>query len=71
LAESQKPKPKPKPNRPAFPPRQAVDAGFRRKSAATNTFADALDFRGMQGVKLVLVVDLLRADAFGALDQRL
>jgi len=48
-----------------------VDAGFRRKSAATNTFADALDFRGMQGVKLVLVVDLLRADAFGALDQRL
>ena len=32
-------------------------------------FADAFHFRGMQGVELVLVVGLLRADAFGAFEQ--
>jgi hypothetical protein len=33
-------------------------------------FADAFDFRGMQGIELVLVFRLLSADAFGAFQQR-
>ena len=33
-------------------------------------FADALDFRGMQGIELVLVFRLLSADALGAFQQR-
>jgi len=48
------------------------DAGLDAEfvALARLAFADALNFGGMQGVKLVLVVDLLRADAFGALEQR-
>jgi hypothetical protein len=48
------------------------DAGLDAELVALAgfAFADALDFGGMQGVKLVLVLDLLRADAFGAFEQR-
>ena len=48
------------------------DAGLDTEfvALARLAFADALDLGGMQGVKLVLVVDLLRADAFGALEKR-
>jgi hypothetical protein len=47
------------------------DAGLDAELVALAgfAFADALDFGGMQGVELVLVVGLLRADAFGAFEQ--
>lgn len=47
------------------------DAGLDAELVALAgfAFADALDFGGMPGVELVLVVGLLRADAFGAFEQ--
>ena len=45
LAESQKPKA----NRPASPPRQAVDARFRRKSGAVNTAHCSMKLREVRG----------------------
>jgi hypothetical protein len=48
------------------------DTGFDAKLVWLSgfAFADALDFRGMQGIELVLVFRLLGTDTLGPIEQR-